>query len=353
MEELDYFDRLEKSRDAALTFIKTSRNPDRLWSDFRTLAGESIFWVSGYIGYMISRYGGGQDEWLDEAAGLIRNHRNPDGGWGYGPGVPSDADSTSWCLRFLSSRGMPDGEICAAASRVILRHQNDDGGFRTYFSPSAIGRFMGLDGIVSFEGWLSSQLCVTGVAVESLTEAGYPQSISTSLDLIRRGQIAEGYWNSYWWSGNLYATVHCMEAMKPGATTDDLIRLKNAQDWIARTQLADGSWGDSAEPGGIPFWTALALDGLLLEPRPDLYQCIGNGIHWLLAHQASDGSWAPGYILRIPHPSMKEPWKYPSWKKDGRAINALIRDHRHLFSTATVISAFTRYLEQASKGKIL
>jgi squalene cyclase len=202
---------------------------------------------------------------------------------------------------------------------------------------------MGVDGSISFEGWLSSQLCVTAVAIEALTDSGCSEGIAEALDLIRRHQSTEGYWNSYWWSGQLYATVHCMAALLASMTLDDAESLAKAWKWIATMQLRDGSWYGSPDSGAVPFWTALALSGLLLNPQTDREDNIERGIDWLLAHQLADGSWASGYILRITHPAMIEPWKYPLWNQGGRAINAVITDHRRLFSTATVLNALSEY----------
>jgi prenyltransferase beta subunit len=350
----EHFERLERSIEKASRFLEGSRNPDGLWSDFLTLAGESVSWVSGYVGYAMSHQGSEQkSNWLKETAFLIRDQQHANGGWGYGPSVPPDADSTSWCLRFLSSTGTQSPESCERGSRFLLAHQNQtDGGFRTYSSPHDVGRYMGLKGSISFEGWLSSQLCVTAVAVAALIEGRSIHGIEEALNLIRMSQTAEGYWNSYWWSGSLYATVHCMEAIKSGMTGGDAGSLDRARTWIAGTQLADGSWGSSFVSGGVPFWTALALRGLMVVHQPDPGGRIGRGADWLLNHQLEDGSWPSGYLLRIPLPSMKEPWKQSSWNCGGRAINAVISDHRQLFSTATAFSALSEYREKVLEGKL-
>jgi len=351
---MEVLGRLRLSLDKAYKFMEDGRNPDGLWSDFLTLAGESVCWVSGYVGYVLNRYGSAHGEGLLEKVGsIIREYQGNDGGWSYGPGVPTDADSTSWCLRFLSSLRSQSPESLKKASLFLLRHQNRlDGGFRTYASPRDVGRFMRLDGSVSFEGWLSSQLCVTAVVVEALIESGSSMGVGEALDFIRRSQSADGFWNSYWWTGSLYATVHCMEALKEARCIDDSELVSRAQDWIARTQLNTGSWSDSIENECVPFSTALALRGLMLEPRQVLTGKIERGIDWLLTHQRSDGSWDSGYILRIPHPSMKEPWKESFWKRDGRAITAVIKDHRRLFTTATVFKALSEFKETLLRGEI-
>ena len=350
--ERELSNRLERSLDKAFGFIERSQNPDGLWSDFLTLAGESTFWVSGYVGYAMSRHDRSQkDGWLEEVALRILDHQHEDGGWGYGPGVPPDADSTSWCLRFLSSIGTKNPESCARASRFLLKHQNQaDGGFRTYFSPADVGRYMGLYGSIPFDGWLSSQLCVTAVAVEALAESGYPDGTEKARDLIRKSQTEDGFWNSYWWCERIYATVHCMGALESGKTGDDARLLDRAQEWIAGMQMTDGSWSGYEDDKGVPFWTALALRGLMAGHEPDVSRRIIRGVDWLVSSQLADGSWPSGYMLRIPLPSMKDPWNQPFWSLDGRAINALIRDHRRLFTTATAFAALSEYRETLSGG---
>jgi squalene-hopene/tetraprenyl-beta-curcumene cyclase len=348
-------DKLKGSVVRAVTFLEDSRNSDGLWSDFLTLAGESVFWVSGYVGYALLRHSGTNEKenWPDKVGSNILAHQNADGGWGYGYGVPSDADSTSWCLLFLSRLGLQTQESRREALLFLLKHQSRfDGGFRTYAKPMDVGRYMGLDESVSFDGWTSSQMCVTGVAVQALIENNSTQGVEEALEYIRGSQSAEGYWNPYWWSGKLYATVNCMKALKANGNEADAGLLSRAQKWIAGTQLADGSWSDSpTQKAGWPFSTALALNGLLMKPEPSFSDRIRDGAKWLLDRQLTDGSWAPNHILRIPYPWVKDPWNQPIWKRDGKAINAVIKDHRRLYTTATAFVALKDYESRISKGE--
>jgi squalene cyclase len=200
--------------------MEGSVNPDGLWSDFLTLAGESVYWVTGYVGYALARGVAPQTEGekkrlLLRASSRILERQGEDGGWGYGPGVPSDADSTSWCLLFLSKLGTQGAESCEKALSFLLTHQSPlDGGFRTYAKPSEVGRYMMLDASVSFEGWSSSQMCVTPVAAQAVAESGSTLGVEEALGYVRRGQAAEGFWEPYWWSERLYATVNCMEFLR-------------------------------------------------------------------------------------------------------------------------------------------
>ena len=336
-------DGLGSSVKKALSFMEISQNKSGLWSDFLTLAGESTFWVSGYTGYALCLSDDGPSlGFLEKAARMIINHQREDGGWGYGLGVPTDADSTSWCLLFLSKLGLVDG--IERGGRFLLEHQNPDGGFRTYASPVSVGHYMGLNDSISFEGWQTSQLCVTGVAARALIDSGTSEGVAAALNFIRESQREEGYWNPYWWNDSLYSTVHCMWALKAYDGNENV--LGKACDWIAKTQLADGGWNDGTTDEGLAFSTALALKGLMLGFRSRDQDRVKRGIHWLLTHQLEDGSWPPYYLLRIPYPPMKEPWRYHAWIRDGKAIGSVIKDHNRLFSTATAYSAlvdFDRY----------
>jgi squalene cyclase len=330
---------LSSSIEKASRFIEVSRSHSGFWSDFLTLAGKSVYWVSGYTGYALCQ---GDDDsrpgLLEAVAHRILDHQGVDGGWGYGPGVPADADSTSWCILFLSKLGM--GEKAERGVRFLLEHQNPDGGFRTYASPVSVGSYMGLDSRVSFEGWQTSQLCVTGVATQALIDAGVSEGIVDALNLIKESQMEEGYWNPYWWNDALYSTFNCMRALK---ACDWIEVLGKACDWITETQLADGGWNDGTTDEGVAFSTALALKGLMLRSKSKASDRVKMGVEWLLRHQLKDGSWPSYYLLRIPHPTMREPWRYHAWVRDGKAIGAVIKDHNRLFTTATAYSALAEY----------
>lgn len=283
---MERLDRLSLSLDNAVRFMRLSVNPDGFWSDFLTLAGESVYWVSGYVGHALARSAAPRVEevrqLLQDVGSRLLERQGEDGGWSYGPGVPSDADSTSWCLLFLSRLGTQGAVSRERAVRFLLRHQSPlDGGFRTYAEPKAVGRYMMLDEGVSFEGWSSSQMCVTPVAAGALTEAGSTVGLDKALGYIRGGQAEEGFWEPYWWSDRLYATAHCIELLRARRTGGDAGLMGRAQEWIAKTQLANGAWGDSSEAAEVPFSTALALSGLMAGPRRDFSDNIERGVEWL------------------------------------------------------------------------
>lgn len=336
-------EKIKTSLNKTLLFIQNNRSPDGLWSDFLTLAGESVHWVSSYVGYAIisALEGAAKESWLSEIGSKILQQQNLDGGWGYGPGVPSDADSTSWCLLFLSKLGIQEPKSKDNSLLFLLKHQSKvDGGFRTYANPREIAHYMRISENISFEGWSTSQMCVTAVACKALMENNSPVGIGEALSFIRNGQAEDGFWNPYWWSGKLYATFNCMSALKEKGASQDSESLRKAQRWIAKTQLRDGGWSDSStQEESWPFSTALAIKALLVIPNLQYLEKIKEGLYWLLNNQLADGSWNSNHILKIPYPSMKEPWTQNNWKTDGRAINAIIKDQKRLYTTATVLSA--------------
>ena len=352
----EFSDKIASAVERAHKFLVESRNSEGFWSDFLTLAGESTFWVSGYVGYAVLGYGEKHEngDWIDRVGSRLLSHQNGDGGWGYGYGVPSDADSTSWCLLFLSKLGLSCEESFEKALSFLLRHQSGvDGGFRTYAVPKDVGRYMGLDEGVSFEGWSSSQMCVTATAAQALIRIGSTRGVEEALGFIRTGQAADGYWNPYWWSGKLYATVNCMKALVAKKNDADFGQITHAQKWIAGAQLGDGSWSDSSgQTAGWAFSTALAVRGLLLLPDSLISDRTKGGVRWLLNRQLHDGSWASNHILRIPYSWMKDPWNQNTWNRDGRAINAAIKDHRRVFTTATALASLLESESRILEGKV-
>ena len=147
------YEKLVNSLKRAYDYIQVNRNYDGQWSDFLTLAGESVYWVSGYVGYALSDYPTSRrEDWIKNTQNYLMRHQRQDGGWGYGPGVPSDADSTSWCLLFLSKMTEKNQECMKRGINFLKSHQTPlDGGFKTYAILSQVARFMMINDDISFD----------------------------------------------------------------------------------------------------------------------------------------------------------------------------------------------------------
>lgn len=349
--DLELSGRLDAAVSGAVGFLERNRNGDGLWSDFVTMAGESVCWVSGYVGHSLATCRSTAVGSIEEAGRKVLARQRANGGWGYGEMVPPDADSTAWCLLFLSELGVQGDESREGAVKFLLRHQNpSDGGFRTYAAPRDVARYMKLDGETRFDGWSSSQVCVTAVAAKALAGIRPAPRVDGALDCVRRSQCPDGSWNPYWWSERLYPTSHCLELLAELGGEADETLVRRGAEWIARTQRPEGSWSEAPSMRGVPFSTALALKGLMAARGIGHSDVIERGAEWLIASQMADGGWAGHHILRIPHPATTEPWKQDEWRRDGTAIGALIMDHRRLFTTATALSALSQLLSWSGGG---
>lgn len=330
----------------ALDFIKRSQTAEGYWKDFRTPAGEAIDWVTGYVGHALANaYHVSDPNMLEMARLSILKDQQKRGGWGYYTLVPPDADSTSFCLLFLLESGPPEEKKLQEALSFLLCHQTADGGFCTYRSPVEVRKYMGIDENIPFHGWCSSQNCVSGVATQVLLDSMPANSESTlkALSFIRQAQKNEGYWESYWWDGRLYATYNCIKALSTSRAKADEQRVKRAQDWVIGIQRDNGGWREGIATESTPFSTALAVKSLLLLPKSTALKNVKMGVSWLVNHQVPDGGWMSHPILRIPPPFIIDPWNYPSWNINSHRIGSIIRDHNRLFSTATAFSAISAY----------
>lgn len=156
----------ERTRDAiasSINFLLAGQGEDGLWRDFLTAAGEASAWPSAYIGTALRLVGADRDA-VERASDALARCQKPDGGWGYNEETPSDADSTSWAVLFLTHMRGRD-RACNRAGVCLARHQRrPSGGVATYAAPGPIRRYMGLGRVVPFWGWCRPQIEVSAVA---------------------------------------------------------------------------------------------------------------------------------------------------------------------------------------------
>lgn len=102
----------------------------------------------------------------------LRKQQNPDGGWGWRRGGPSDAFTTGQTLYALSLSGLPAADPAVArARRYLLKTQGEDGSWSVppeAFSASTGARLKKLEPIYRYWG---SAWAVIGL-LETLPEAG-------------------------------------------------------------------------------------------------------------------------------------------------------------------------------------
>ncbi len=309
------------------------RGGDGRWRDFRTLAGEATDWPTGFIGEQVLLAGAWAG--LRASADALISSQHDDGGWGYHPGVPTDADSTACVLLFLARLG-ERGRTIDRAVECLIRHQHpDSGGFATYADAASIRSFMALPADASLAGWCSAHVEVTATAGRALGFVGGRDNEARALRawrFVRARQREEGSWHSYWWIGAHYPT---WQAVRLAAWARDDAAVTRAAAWLVATQHPDGSWADQGRPPSA-FATACALHVLDIAGETTSAR---RAVRWLHALQHDDGGWPSELVMRIPPPHLVEPARWQTWRKDGLGSAVLVRDQHRLFTTALCASA--------------
>lgn len=338
-------DGMETAIDRAVEFIVSMQDPDGLWRDFETLAGRSSDWVSGFVlqALSISHCPGDVSA---RAVSALASRQRQNGGWSYNRVVPTDCDSTSWVLLAISPSLHREASTIQKGVRYLRKHQDGiSGGFATYCPWDRVHEFIGVSSANSMAGWFSPQICVTGVAVQSLLGVGTPisdEGIQKALKYIEKGRNTIGLWDSYWWKGYAYGTYQALKALSLSKALTAEISDK-AADAILSGQRDDGGWNDWAGDKGEAFGTAYAVSSLLLLQSNRVLQSAESGIKWLVRHQNDDGSFPSAPILKIPPPMVKDPAAVRRWRSEGMGTGVVIRDKGRIFTTSAALQALSLF----------
>lgn len=332
---------------AGVGFLAANQGRDGLWRDFHTPAGEASTWPTAYIGNALRTIGVDIDA-VGRAARALVERQQHDGGWGYNEETPSDADSTSWAVLFLSQTIGPDNTRLRART-CLARHQRGSGGVATYAEPGPIRRYMGMPRWVPFWGWCRPQIEVTAVAGRAYGALGSAVSLADATALwryVRSRQNPDGSWSSYWWMSSHFATA---QAVALAHAMRDEAPAQRAGRWALRGQQQDGGWVEPGAGSTSCFATALAL-AVLAESGLDVRSPIGRGVEALVDLQQDDGGWPSHAALRIPVP----PDPTPSEAGRKRLIRfndgIIVPDQHRLFTTATCAVALAGAVHAATSS---
>jgi squalene-hopene/tetraprenyl-beta-curcumene cyclase len=326
---------LDDALHRAVSFLHAGRSRDCLWRDFRTLAGLSSEWVSGFVAHALLR-AEPADPIAASALSVLLERQRPGGGWGYNRTVPPDCDSTAWVtLALLSAAGFKTGNHIDGAMEYIGLHQDRGcGGFCTYAASDGIENRIQAAGLNSVRGWLMAHACVTGVALQAVLAArGLPECepAASALRYVWEHRDSAGLWRSYWWSGLSYATYHSLKALSMAATRSPAELAATGRSLAARM----GQYG--------AFETAFGLLSFLLSRDEITIAASRESALHLLMMQNGDGSWPSVPCLRIPPPRNREPDHHRNWRIDGLGSGVVIQDQRRLFTTAAAVWALAEY----------
>lgn len=321
------------------SFIKDSRCEDGLWRDFKTRAGESCDWVTGFTIYnsASSDFLRNMLEYASRSL-LRRQYRN--GGWSYNnEEVPPDCDSTAWVLLAESTVTVWKPSAILRGMAFISRHFQQEG-FSTYNVDDGIERFIQANP-TDADGWYAPRLCVSATACQALLLHGNsPENsmLQVALRSILGQQAESGLWSAYWWRGPEYSTAQAIRALAAAGQLSNNV-WERASRGLLSQQNSDGGWGTDRR--STAFETAMALVSLLTRPDKNVLGAIDSGVEWLVDFQ-EDGRWPSEPILRIPNPAIDD-FANETWQPDGLVTGALVRDQNGIFSAAASIGALETY----------
>jgi squalene cyclase len=301
---------LERALGLSVEYILSQQHADGSWIDWNLPPGQSSTWTTAYVGCKLTSL---THNLRDRASGATAHASRwltgkmfPDCGWGYNEQVDSDADSTALAILFLASEGrnVPDSSYA-----LLESFQCEDGGFATFRGRPNLG------------SWAVSHSDVTPSAVLALTTkySETCQAVNRGLQFVLNKRTSAGIWKSFWWTTFLYSTERSLSLFEAVRLDIDLQVTRKT---LLRTRPQH------------PFESALLLSSLLWLPDIAKDQDVWPLVDQLVEEQGPDGSWDSRPMLRVTRRDCLEPWKPGD-------LDPLFRDQNHLFTTATVMDAFS------------
>ncbi len=301
---------LERALGSSVDYILSRQHADGSWIDWELPPGQSSTWTTAYVGGKLTSLESPYRDRASSATAIasqwLTGRMFPDCGWGYNEQVDSDADSTALAILFLASEGRT---VADSSYSCLERFQCEDGGFATFRGRPDLGT------------WAISHPDVTPSALLALKTkyAATTQAINLGLQFVLNQRTSAGIWKSFWWTTFLYSTERSLSLF-------EAVRLELDLQVTRKTLL-------HTRPQN-PFESALLLSSLLWLPDIAKDQDVWPLVDRLVADQALDGSWSSPPMLRVTRRDCREPWKPGD-------PDPLFRDQNRLFTTATVMNAFS------------
>jgi len=307
------------------------------WTGFPTLAGRSNTWVTGFVVAHVAALASNA-RGISRCRRFLARHRFDGGGWGYGPGVPGDADSTAWCLAALvRSRALGAGARREATA--FLDIHLEDGGLRTYLPDSGIREFIHASHGQSIDGWTQPHADVTAAALNTAVFARGGAAAKSSLQWLCTTQDRAGILPAYWWRVPYYTAALTLRAFVRHRLRPPVSLVMLLADLLRRKQLDHGGYGLGASMQVDAFSTALALECLIHLADPADAGRRDAAATALRRTQSEDGGWRGDFVLRIPAPNVVDPKLVAEWSRTSGGGNAFVPDQDGVFATALACHA--------------
>ncbi|MHB1935455.1 MAG: prenyltransferase/squalene oxidase repeat-containing protein [Acidobacteriaceae bacterium] len=307
----DRIQSLERALGLAVEYILSWQHPDGSWIDWDLPPGQSSMWTTAFVGGkltgLVSHLRDRTSNSTALASEWLTENMFPDCGWGYNEHVDSDADSTALAILFLAAEGrnVPDSSYACLKS-----FQCADGGFATFRGHPDLG------------SWAVSHPDVTPSAILALTTkyGATSEAVDRGVHFVLNRKTSAGIWRSFWWTSFLYSTERSLSLFEAVGLDVDL---KVTRKTLLHTRPQH------------PFESALLLSSLLWLPDVAKDEDVWPLVDQLVEDQGPDGSWRSRPMLRVTRRDCLEPWKPGD-------PDPLFRDQNHLFTTATVMDAFSK-----------
>ena len=342
--------RLRSGLEMGEAFLESSRSEDGLWRDFKTLAGLSSDWVTGFVSYALIQAGAKPS--LASTLLCLAERQRENGGWAYNRTVPTDCDSTAWVVLALSSDPLSHAAAIDRGIRYIRAHQAmPGGGFSTYSSSDRIEAYIGKTDVASVQGWTQPQTCVTAVALQAVLSQEAQQNdpcVDNALAFLKGNREPSGIWGSYWWSGNAYSTYHALRALTGAGAIRSCEQVESAQE-LERRFCGSLRAGAGSQENAAAFEAAFVLLALLLILDTSNCSAAERLALRLLDQQNPDGSWPATPVLRISPPLTINPDRRRNWH-GGTGTGIIIPDQCRCFTTAAVLWALGAYQSKVEGG---
>ena len=141
--------------------------------------------------------------------------------------------------------------------------------------------------------------CVSMLA--QLGESVGGERMQAALAYLAREQLADGSWFGRWGVNYIYGTWSALCALNGVGLDGESPMVRKAADWLIAIQNPDGGWGESCDSYRLDYagyqrhpsgasQTAWALLGLMAAGETG-HPAVARGVAWLQAHQGDDGFW--------------------------------------------------------------
>jgi squalene-hopene/tetraprenyl-beta-curcumene cyclase len=225
----------------------------------------------------------------------------------YRNGFYPDVDDTAMVLMALAKYAPTSGPESVAARqrglRWLLAMQNQDGGWAAF--DRDINREVLTKVPFADHNAMLDPSCpdITARVLEALGYLGYntdrPQ-LRQAFDFLERTQESEGCWIGRWGVNYLYGTWQVLQGLQAIGYPREASMVRKAVEWLNATQQPGGGWGETCRSYDDPSLkgqgqptasqTAWALLGLLAAGE-EKSSAVRAGIQYLLDTQRPEGDW--------------------------------------------------------------